>query len=570
MKQTRSLSQVVFRFLPEQTVDLAGAIWRVDKWVAPRTLQVDVDVVRSELLRAIYRYTATGRDGGLADRLLHHDPIHVITPNDEDGTGVSVVPFPENYRCTHCGRIEIGKGKSCRCGTNSWRQLQFVAYHQCGKLDTPWIPQCKKHKQVRVDYPGTTRTEDLHFECPVCRTEVQRGFPFLRCECKRGTLSYNVHRAAVVYTPHSAVIVNPPSQNVALTFKSDAAVRQTFAWVLRGMVEEDPLAGRATVDSLVAELVAKNIAEDTARKMAELAANEQPGTVSSEDPLKGVDLGASEWHEAEAAALRIAYATAGGRQRVEDLAIGAPPEARVRYEQLYPRAVRRARLEAVELLDDFPVLNAVYGYTRGGESADSVLRPFPSSGGAISVHGQLAHTEGLLFRLDPVQVGRWLHARGLLPALPATPSDVRLAVLGAAQIPRPGEELGAPTFGSSVLTLVHSYAHRVLRRISAFCGIDRDSLSEYLVPLHLAFIVYASTRGDFVLGGLQALFEHDLDKALDDIVDGEHRCPLDPGCAKHGSACVACLHVGEPSCRFFNGFLDRDVLFGASGYSVLG
>jgi hypothetical protein len=281
-------------------------------------------------------------------------------------------------------------------------------------------------------------------------------------------------------------------------------------------------------------------------------------------------LGASELHEAEAAALRIAYATAGGRQRVEDLAIGAPPEARVRYEQLYPRAVRRARLEAVELLDDFPVLNAVYGYTRGGESADSVLRPFPSSGGAISVHGQLAHTEGLLFRLDPVQVGRWLHARGLLPALPATPSDVRLAVLGAAQIPRPGEELGAPTFGSSVLTLVHSYAHRVLRRISAFCGIDRDSLSEYLVPLHLAFIVYASTRGDFVLGGLQALFEHDLDKALDDIVDGEHRCPLDPGCAKHGSACVACLHVGEPSCRFFNGFLDRDVLFGASGYSVLG
>jgi hypothetical protein len=336
------------------------------------------------------------------------------------------------------------------------------------------------------------------------------------------------------------------------------------------MVELDPLAGRPTIDSLVADLVAKNIPEETARKMAELAATDDPGTVSADDPLEGVDLGASERQEAEEAGLRLAYATAGGRRRIEDLVEGAPPDARVRYERLYPPAVARGKLEAVELLDDFPVLNAVYGYTRGGDSPDSILRAFPSGGGAIRIHGQLAHTEGLLFRLDPMHVGRWLHAQGLLPTEPDNPTAVRLAVVRESHTPRPGEELDAATFGSEVLTLVHSYAHRVLRRISAFSGIDRDSLSEYLIPLHLAFIIYASTRGDFVLGGLQALFEHDLDKALDDIVDGEHRCPLDPGCAKHGGACVACLHVGEPSCRFFNGFLDRDVLFGSNGYLAIG
>jgi hypothetical protein len=570
MRQKRGLSQVVFRFLPEQTVDLAGAIWRVDRWVSPRTLPVDADVVRSELLRAIYRFAASGRDGGLGERLRRQDPIHVFTPNNEQGTGVSVVSFPKNYRCSRCGRIETRSSKACQCGANSWKQLQFVAYHHCGKLDTPWIPRCKEHNQVRVDYPGTTRTADLHFECPVCHKVVARGFAFLTCDCGRGSLSYNVHRAAVVFTPHSTVIVNPPSQGIAGMFKSDAAVRQTLAWVLRGMEEKDPFAGRPTVDALISDFVAKNIPEDVARKMVELLVKEKPETVSTSDPLEGVDLGPTEKKEAEEAALRLAYATAGGRRRIEELASGASPEARVRYERLYPPAVERACLDGVELLDDFPVLNAVYGYTRGGESADSVLRPFPSGGGAIQVHGQLAHTEGLLFRLDPMRVGRWLHARGLLAAVPKTPTDVRLAVLRQSQIPRPGEELGAATFGSSVLTLVHSCAHRVLRRISAFCGIDRDSLSEYLVPLHLSFIIYASTRGDFVLGGLQALFEHDLDKALIDIVEGEHRCPLDPGCAKHGGACVACLHVGEPSCRFYNGFLDRDVLFGPKGYFVLG
>jgi hypothetical protein len=29
---------------------------------------------------------------------------------------------------------------------------------------------------------------------------------------------------------------------------------------------------------------------------------------------------------------------------------------------------------------------------------------------------------------------------------------------------------------------------------------------------------------------------------------------------------MACLHLGEPSCRYYNRFLDRSVLFGARGY----
>jgi hypothetical protein len=109
-------------------------------------------------------------------------------------------------------------------------------------------------------------------------------------------------------------------------------------------------------------------------------------------------------------------------------------------------------------------------------------------------------------------------------------------------------------------------SHRVIRKFSAFSGLERDSLSEYLVPSHLGFIVFANTRGDFVLGGLQALFENDLEKALHEVVRSEHRCGLDPGCEHNGGACAVCLHVGEPSCRFYNQFLSRSVLFGPDGY----
>src|SRR5438309_1480289 len=77
------------------------------------------------------------------------------------------------------------------------------------------------------------------------------------------------------------------------------------------------------------------------------------------------------------------------------------------------------------------------------------------------------------------------------------------------------------TPGADLLRLIHSLSHRIIRKISAFAGIEREALSEYLVPLHLGFVVFAASRGDFVLGGLQALFENDLDKALREVVHGE-------------------------------------------------
>ena len=88
-------------------------------------------------------------------------------------------------------------------------------------------------------------------------------------------------------------------------------------------------------------------------------------------------------------------------------------------------------------------------------------------------------------------------------------------------------------------------------------------------PQHLGFFVYAAARGEFVLGGLQALFERSLEELLGDVLHGESQCALDPGCAKSGGACMACLHIGEPSCRYFNRFVGRQYLFGDRGYLSL-
>src|SRR5687768_9174601 len=127
MKQTRGTSQVLFSFLPDQTADLENSVWRVTGWSEARPLNVDAEVVRKELLRAIYPWRANGKDGGLADLLYANQDIQVVAPS-VDG-GVRVEAFPSVYRCKVCNRVRTSNAAPCRCGKQSWAQMPFVAYH---------------------------------------------------------------------------------------------------------------------------------------------------------------------------------------------------------------------------------------------------------------------------------------------------------------------------------------------------------------------------------------------------------------------------------------------------------
>lgn len=250
--------------------------------------------------------------------------------------------------------------------------------------------------------------------------------------------------------------------------------------------------------------------------------------------------------------------------RVEDLSASqhAPKDL---YEYSYVRAMTEAGLTGVDFLPSFPVATIAFGYTRGETQPGSArLVPF-RNGRNFRVYGVLSKTEALLFRLDPVMVVRHLIRRGFNLPEPADEREARLTLLRAAAIPRPTDD-AIQDLGAAVLKLIHSYAHRVVRRLAVHAGIERDSLAEYLLPHLLSFVVYAAARGDFVLGGLQTVFERSLDRLLRDVVYGESRCPLDPGCRSGGGACMACLHLGEPSCRWFNRFLDRAALFGEHGF----
>lgn len=564
MRVRRGASQILFRLLPQQTADFESRVWKVERWEDPIPLRLDQQALRSALLRSITPWSTVDRDSRMAEDLLKGAEIDVVQLNRE--RGVVVDQYPEIWRCRECARVRYDADKTCVCGSSHLAQLHFVAYHECGAMDQPILPKCREHDQARMKRPGTATASEIQFDCPVCGRALGSGLVRRQCRCGSGAMQVNVHRASTVYTPRFTVLVNPPDPAAAAKLRAGGGGARALEWILRGMPADGVSSDGQTYSGLFQSLVGQGLPEASAREMAELAVEKGDVRDDRSGDEQAIDLPSGIRNDAQEEALSLASAVDEGRVTVQDLKDDASPPLRSLYSD-YERAFDAAGLESVDLLPAFPVATVAYGYTRGGvRPGDSRLVPFRNNTNQLRAYGQLTQTEALLFRLDPLKVHQWLRDRGHLEGRPDDEREARLAIMRRSRLPEPGEDSDGHSLGEDVLNLVHSIAHRSIRHLAAFAGIERNGLAEYLLPRHLCFIVYAASRGDFVLGGLQAVFETELADYLDEAVFGESRCPLDPGCKSGGGACMACLHLGEPSCRWFNRHLSRDYLFGENGF----
>ncbi len=211
MRVERGASQILFGFLPGQTADLEGRIWKVVHWTDPVPMSLDQDAVRGALRGAIAPWAVSGNDDGLERDLLARTTVEVVQLNMD--RGVLVEPFPQQWRCKTCGSIARTRDARCRCGGTSRAQMQFVTYHTCGASNEPRLPRCPIHDAVAVRLPGTATARELRIFCPQChRALTPGGLPFQPCNCGDGGMAVTVHRAAVVFSPHFAVLVNPPTR----------------------------------------------------------------------------------------------------------------------------------------------------------------------------------------------------------------------------------------------------------------------------------------------------------------------------------------------------------------------
>ncbi|MFF8566518.1 hypothetical protein ACF06N_16330 [Streptomyces albidoflavus] len=495
--------------------------------------------------------------------------------------------FPNTFICHECGHLSTvnptNQTPACPLGHRLKTQFQFAEAHNCGLLREIRAPKCANSCSgpMLLRNWRVLDTRQWVWQCGKCGTRAERRVVYCP-DCKTSPTSVLRVPQTSLHYPQSLTVINPPTRSEYTGLKGDtigaAAVGQLIGAVAPGLDAlraatseghgDDKLAqAKATCEALgihPGDPLYESMM-DKARQAAVTVGGWQKEVEALVLPPETLEVIGDE-------VFSLTRATAAPSLNVDDLLRNPPSADLVPAYGEYRALFDRYKLADVTLLRELPIANVVAGYTRISAHAVQQTRAgdkgtwfkfFPASNGKYPMYGKRTETEGLLVRVKPLEVIRWLVDSGVVPDPEVT--DESNAYKWLLRVREPVVDMfNAPEqrITRSVLGLVHSMSHRFMKSIAARCGLNIDSLAEYLFPSALAFLVYANTRSDFTLGGIEHVYRYDLADALSELA-ADPRCVFDPPCRRSfGGACAACLHTSEISCERFNTVLDRNLLFG--------
>jgi hypothetical protein len=282
----------------------------------------------------------------------------------------------------------------------------------------------------------------------------------------------------------------------------------------------------------------------------------------------------------EAVLLRHDVRARGVEQAIEETADAVAREALA---QQWSVVRQRYGVASIAHIPDLLVVLAAVGYTRERKrpSLDASVPPVQLNGfedanddslrGKSCVYAMSARTEALWIRLDPCRVLQWCvaHAGWESPGEPvmndARAAHAHLLRHAPALTMPPGEVAAEARDGiradSAPFHLLHSICHALLANARRHTGYDDKSLTEYLLPMDLSFVIYVTSVQNYTAGGLLTLFQHYLQNWFDDASRFAFNCAFDPICSDNGGACNGCLQT-EIGCETFNHGLSRSYLHG--------
>lgn len=256
-------------------------------------------------------------------------------------------------------------------------------------------------------------------------------------------------------------------------------------------------------------------------------------------------------------------------------------------EELYAQKDTTSRLFSalgvaeMGLIREFDLCRFTHGFTRMStdpliEKSDQQTLQLPVrlnlfqalGNGKIPIYVVTQANEALYVRLNPEVVDEWLRTVGVTDLPDWDPSgDMKLGahiLQSAAPFGKYFSELlpGPANIYRYVYTLLHTYAHTLMKAIAEFSGLDMGSMGEYLFPADLAFVVYRNgTTMD--LGNLSALWRNYNTVFLEHLLEPRTlMCGAGSLCDEHGGACPSCIVIPETSCIAANQLLTRSVLRG--------
>lgn len=604
-KMRRGKQQVLFNYLPGKTFDFE----RVATIAQVRSIRgvIRTDLNNRVLLRRIRDEASAWAPDfrpSLRDEVLQNPNRFVfLEPRD-----VQAEIFPKIFWCQNrsCGRLsdysqlDSLPRETCQvCRSGRLVQLRWVQIHRCGALQrlSPYCPTCRSSNEMALNTRGSERIADFQWICNNCQRTYSTSALFRRpcrqCAWTDQNLRFidiEVHRAGRTYYPHRATLLNIPTRQLdpLLNIPEWPAIAAAKFLRLPGMVNQSlsdftpsPGGANETQPFTLSTAEEQNL-RDNGFSDAQIedfrVMQEKLRSTRTEAQQDSLPSNIARMLEQRTGVRRKIWENAGQEmlEAIMPLELGTTEELLPKDGTVVPverrpvvTAANRAGLSQLTLVMDFPITSATYGFSRAEYQPNLCrLNPFPPDpdhGGLFPIFVDLVQADALLLRLDPQRVCAWLESNGVPLTIPSgsDPDLSRQAYFvqlfedaSLYQTLSANEPQARLVFG-----LLHTFSHFCVRQAALFCGLDRTSLSEYLLPRALTFAIYCNHRFGATIGALTALFEQSLAEWLN-TVRNTRRCVYDPVCSDREGSCHACTQLAETSCRFFNLNLGRAFLFG--------
>lgn len=609
----RGVAQVLANFVPGDLFDYGrrGITMQVDDW---HEQQMEVDQRR--IANHIQGRVSSYRNGHTPPwSELDSARIDVFRPQKVFGE-----IFPTTMVCTRCQHVEYRehaqsfkhlRGRCGRSGCNGQlQQLSFVVTHECGEIFTIKPSPCDAHgfDDIRLNRGVPEDMRTWSFECGICRGRT--GSLGVTCDaCGEYVATAQPTNAGSVFYPQREVIVDIPHVGVE---EDEIPYGEEWARILmaahirdidletKGVTLEEVATSGLSEEEVLEDLI-EEFGEETVEENKEMLLKARMGNTPTRGqvvaqnrdrvilPAERGEMDAGQAYTAIShelfTFLRATRGYEGGSMKAsveerhptprsldsflgEDVFIQKYPQAK-----LYRQKLDCIHVTDAWIVDNFPLLNTVFGYTRASaDASETTLRAFehPYSLDALTVWGDRSPSEAIILELNRAAIIDWLDENGYLAEV-ETPdvdddADLKrwfLEHIDNTQVQNPFAPID-DELTRVVYRLVHSASHSLMGTASEQCGLSTDSISELLLPTVPAIVLYAQSMEHFALGGMFTLFKTRIHPWIDDAIDHAERCIYDPACLEDedGAACHACLHVSEFTCEFFNGALDRGLLVG--------
>lgn len=620
----RSKSQVLYRYLPGAWIDFSytgqhrsgSCTAKVAHWHSqPLT---DQDLNRKRVLRLataqVRKFESLARqsdsdkplDGSVGfpegDRSLTEENCDVLKPRvGEEESGIVAHMDPLVFVCDDCKKVYqfrnyqeyLQHGRTCHARRYNGGlcqgqlfQLKLVYYCPCGWATSELPPRAREEgvrEHLKLDYrknfaftyenPHTGTLESIEMEqaCPHCHNQ---------CRPKPALSSGQFFAQTFAY-----IDLIDRQTEAFLTAGDEGRYLTLAAWL--GDISQEELqqaiAGtRAQFTGEAQKRYEQMLALTNDEQMALLAAQSCAGTDGQSDTVTDLKAGLSlSPEDALLAAEKIfeyKLVAASDAQNLDDAMQIAAELNTTSHPERYRMQAQAFGFTEVRLKEDIPFVSCAYGYTRAKPQYEPgvQLHAFARDayGGLHSLRNNIYAdkflTEGVLFELDRRKVLDWLVVNDFVARedLPEPLDERALKLWFTDQIHldaimpfTPIEEQRYPKT-AVVYRLIHTISHELIRAVADICGLERDSLSEYLFPNVPAVLIYCQNTQGFDLGALKNTFEAAFDRWLEDAARRVASCVFDPICEDRYKACTGCAFLNEISCEHFNKDLDRTLLKG--------